>query len=291
MRHFPFLVRFVLVFDFAMVHALSDSVFSGEDFDESTPGIAQGEWDLFETVPENLDWNLMSSNTQAVGPDADLINSDTDIDWDLDSTLADATFSDFCASQADPFSLEARDGAVSCPSSPKEEGLLSPQTTQLFEDPLGTLEGDFLLPFNGQVDETKPAYPGLLTDEEIKERERLGGELWLLNHPPEDSDDPCAPYRPRGYEENVCCERPWYGAENPERGALGWPFHLSLQGCHTSTYVFPQLKLLSSSGSAGGTATGGAVRGMLLMHMFRFLKNKKKFMKYSSPPHLNSSSI
>lgn len=173
----------------------------------------------------------MSADLQLFDLNEDLINSDAKIDWDLNPFLADATSLDLCASQSDIFNLEARDAGASCSPSQKEEVNLSPQTIELFEDPLRILESD-LLPFKGQIDgEKKPRYPGLLTEEQIKERERLEGELWFIHHPPEDSDDPCAPYRSRGYDENVCCEQPYDIYNNIQM----WYLSLALQGCHQST--------------------------------------------------------
>lgn len=231
MRCFSFLVRFLLGLDFVLVHAFSDSIFSEQDFDASTSGIAQGGLDPFEPFSKNLDENSMSADFQLFDLNDNLINSDANIDWDSNPFLADATSLDPCVSQADIFSLEARDAGPSCSPSQKDEVILSPQTTQLFEDPLGTLETD-LLPFRGQVDgEEKPRYPGLLTEEQIKERQRLEGELWFIHHPPEDTDDPCAPYRSRGYDENVCCERPYDTYNNIQM----WYLSLALQGCHQST--------------------------------------------------------
>ena len=231
MRCFSYLVCFLLGLEFVLVHAFSDSIFSEQDFDTSSLGIAQGGLDLFETFPENLDWNSMSAGFQPFDLDDDFINSDANIDWDPNPFLADAMSSDLCVSQADIFSLEARDAGALCSPSQKEEVILSPQTTQLFEDPLGNLETD-LLPFKGQIDEEeKPRYPGLLTEEQLRERERLEGELWFIHHPPEDTDDPCAPYRSRGYEINVCCEQPYDTYNNIEM----WYRSLALQGCHQST--------------------------------------------------------
>lgn len=229
-----------------MVFSFSDSMVPWEDFDESlSSGITQGS-DSFEPAMGNLDWNSKSPDSGVFEPDADLFDvdgdafdgnmgladSNTDIIWDPDSILlADATSSDFCASQANSLILEARDDGVSCPSPQKNEATPTPQ---LFEDPVGFLE-NYLLPFKGQAEEKKPSYPGILSDEQIKERDRLEREAGRMADPSDGSNDPCAPYRARGYIYNVCCERPHHFPE--ELGTFSWDYHLSLEECHPSTFL------------------------------------------------------
>jgi hypothetical protein len=240
MRCSKFSTFIIFVFKFKLVLSLSDSFFPWEDFDESSSDITHGSNSFLEYNMENLDWNSNSFDSQTFDlDDAHLFDSNADIFWDSEPLLADATAgSNFCASQADGLSIEARDDDdVSCSSSRKEEEqqlLLSPETTQLFEDPLGIIFDNGFLPFKGQVEEQeqeKPRYPGLLSEEQIKERERLEGEAWIIHHPPMDSEDPCAPYRSRGYVNNVCCERPW-------EGDILWLYHLSLTDCYLSTCFF-----------------------------------------------------
>ena len=227
MRH-SILVPFILVVNFRMVCALPDDIFSGEGFDESGFGFAGGP-SLFDNTMENLDLTSKLSDFQAFDLDADLDDSNTDIVWDPELTLADAAVLGFCASQAAPLSLEARNGA-SCSPSRQEELLPSSQSLQLLEDSMLFLDNNF--PYKGQIDEEKPAYPGLLTEEQIKEKGRREGGIWSLFRSRPDTDDPCDPYRSRGYIYNVCCQQRWDNGGGMER----WYINLDLEGCHTSMY-------------------------------------------------------
>lgn len=108
------------------------------------------------------------------------------------SELTDATLLSACATDQsltdEQQPLKARDHE-SCPPSAVP---LPPNTLQLFEDPLRSLEGT-INPTNSDENapspSVEPSYPGLLTPEEQEERERnpgglyhntepLGGEYW-----------------------------------------------------------------------------------------------------------------
>lgn len=181
-----------------MVCSFANNMYPGDEYNETSSGLTEG-LDIFDNTMTNLDLNSEFLDFEAFAPDIDFGDSNTDIMWDPEFTLANA---DLCTSQGDPLGLQARDG-VSCSPSQKGELLPSSQTIQLLEDPMGFFDNNFL-PFKGQVEEEKPAYPGLLNDQQIKKREQREGEMWILFHPPADTDDPCAPYRSRGFIYNVC---------------------------------------------------------------------------------------
>lgn len=131
---------------------------------------------------------------RAFDSDVDLVCSNTDIIWDSKLILAYVTFSDFCVKQADRLSLGARESR-SCSSSLNDKVVLCPQNTKLFEDPIENFRNRVVSPLKGLVEEGRPRFLGLLSEEQIRERKRLEGKLWVMNHPPDDSEDPCAPYR------------------------------------------------------------------------------------------------
>ena len=228
MTRFLMLVPFTSVVNLRIVYSFANNMYPGEEYNnETSSGFPEG-LDMFDENTGNLVSSLELSGLQAFDSDVDFRDSNTDIFWDPELTLADATISNICASQADPLSLEARDSA-SCSPSQKEELLPSSQTIQLLEDPMGFLDNNFL-PSEGQADEEKPAYPGLLNDQQIKERAEREGEIWTIFHPPTDTEDPCAPYRTRGYIFNVCCQQKW----DTGQGMDQWYRTCPLEGCHTS---------------------------------------------------------
>lgn len=236
---YSILVSFISAINFGTVCSFSDDLFSGEDFDASSSGLTEGP-DLFDGTTENIAWTSQPSDSEGFDLDADLDDSDN-ISWDPDLTLADTTVSDSCDSLANPLSIAARDDS-SCSPLSHEELLPSSQTIQLFEDPTDFLDNNFL-PLKDQTDEQKPRYPGHLTPEQIKERARQEGEIWTLFHPPTNTDDPCGPYRSRGYIYLVCCEKPWDIGPGMDR----WYIHLSLEGCETST-CFEKIKAKTDRG-------------------------------------------
>lgn len=108
------LVTFISLFNFGVVYSFPDNIFSGEEFDESGMSLTEMP-NLFDSTTENVAWNSKSTDSRAFDLGTDLGDSNTDMIWDPELILADATVSDFCASQANPSSLEARDGASCSP--------------------------------------------------------------------------------------------------------------------------------------------------------------------------------
>lgn len=196
-------------------------MYPGDEYNETSSGLTEG-LDMFDDTVGHLDVDSNLLDFEAFDPNVNLGDSNTDIFWNTELTLADATISDLCASQVDPLSLEARDSA-SCLPSQKEELLPSSQTIHL-EDPMSSFDNSFL-PSEGQVNEEKPAYPGLFNKQKIKERAEEEDEVWTIFHPPTDDDDPCAPYRSRGQIYNVCCQQIWDTGEGLDQ----WDKRLPLE--------------------------------------------------------------
>jgi hypothetical protein len=123
-----------------------------------------------------FDWIDFSSN-------ANFDNSGTDIfEEDYETFLADATSDDFCVSHTNELILKARDDA-SCKARTNEN--LSLEDLQFLQDSMKWFNN--LLPQDKQSSESspppdsfKPAYPGLLTDEEAREKQRTGSMEWDL---------------------------------------------------------------------------------------------------------------
>lgn len=159
-------------------------------------------------------------------------------------TLTDATLLSACPDNQSSLNdeqqplLTARDGP-SCPRRPPAVPL-SPDTIQLFEDPLDSLEGATTTPTNSDPSTpspnvspiVKPGYPGLLDPEEQKWRESHPGGMYHNNDPVQgeyyrnyegevhygNSDDEyqhCQMYLQLGYIYALCCRRVYQRLEPP----------------------------------------------------------------------------
>jgi hypothetical protein len=247
--HFQVHVPIILVQYFVIAESLSENVFLLDEFDVS---LNQGS-DSLDVAMDNTDWisespgfDLSDLDGDSVNSEADIFISDmelwdtsTDIIWEQEPILADATFSNVCASEVNELNLEARDEA-SCSPSQTEELLPSPQMLQLSEDPVGLLE-EYLLPFQGETPAWRPPYPGRLPPEQEKEQEI---DNWIrMNFVPpyEVEEDPCYNLRYRGFVNNVCClslHEPREPVNEAFNAAYPEFYRVALEGCHFGTAKF-----------------------------------------------------
>jgi hypothetical protein len=243
--HFQVHVPIILVQYFVIAESLSENVFLLDEFDVS---LNQGS-DSLDVGMDNTDWisespgfDLSDLDGDSINSEADIFISDTelwdtstDIIWEQEPILADATFSNVCASEVDELNIEARDKA-SCPSSQTEELLPSPQMLQLSEDPMGLLE-EYLLPFQGETPAWRPPYPGRLSPEQEQENEQELDNWIRMNFVPpyEVEEDPCYHLRYRGFVNNVCClslHEPREPVNEAFNTAYPEFYRVALEGCH-----------------------------------------------------------
>lgn len=154
-----------------------------------------------------LDWSDFSLNVDFGDSDTDIFFEDDD-----ETFLADAASDDACVIQTNELILKARDGG-SCKA--REDEYLSPEVLQFLEDPMKSFE-DLLPPEKHRSgsseppDPIKPSYPGLLTEQESKQKLRIPAAMdWNLKAMELEEYEAtdqfyCLKYRPIG----VCCDGP-----------------------------------------------------------------------------------
>ena len=90
------LVLFTLVINQRMVCSFVNNMYPGDEYNETSSGLTEG-LDMFDNTMGDLDLNSELMDFEAFSPDIDFGDSNTDIMWDPEFTLADATVSDICA--------------------------------------------------------------------------------------------------------------------------------------------------------------------------------------------------
>ena len=226
--------------------ALSEpgDIFSLDDLEEPGPIADLASTSLLSSNGNSGDLLSSSSSTPLIGS-SDLFsekipgsNDDSSISFEIDKNvspfaLTDATLLSACAIDQSLMDerqllLAARDDN-SCSRSPGVP--LSPDTLQLFEDPLGTLErattptnSDPSAPSPSVQPGVEPGYPGLLDPEEEERRARNPGGLWHNTDPVDgeywhdyegkvlygtDDDEyrHCHMYLTLGYVYALCCRK------------------------------------------------------------------------------------